>query len=71
MDSNFGMEVKWEDIWAKLMGQGHRSKVMRSRIVQWDVPLTSESIVVMDLPKKKLRNTTWGVFKMCTLMDPC
>ena len=37
------------------LGQGHRSKVkvMRSKNVHWNIPLTSES-----LPKKKLRNTT-------------
>ncbi len=66
-DLNFGMEVRWKDIYIKsgVIGQGHRSKVkgMRSKNVHWDVPLTSKSIVMMDLPKKKIRNTTWGVFK--------
>ncbi len=38
-------------------------KVTRSKDVLWRVPLTSESIVMMDLPKKKLNNTTWDVFK--------
>ncbi len=44
---NFGMEVKWEDIKVKLVGQGHRSKVkvMRSKNDQWDVPFTFESLV--------------------------
>ncbi len=37
-------------------------KVTRSTTLRWDVPLTSERMS-MDLPKKKLRNTTWGVFK--------
>ncbi len=49
------------------VGQGQRSgskvRVMRSKNVHWDIPLTSDKIVQMDLPKKKLRNTTWGVFK--------
>ncbi len=46
-------------------GQAHRPKVKvtRSKIVHGDVPLTSESIVMMDLPEKKLRNTMLGVFK--------
>ena len=47
------------------LGQGHRSsvKVTRSKNVHWDVPLTSESIVTIDLPKMKLRNMTWGFSK--------
>ncbi len=33
------------------LGQGHRSKVKvtRSKNVHWDIPLTSESFVMMDL----------------------
>ena len=43
--------------------RSYRSKVKVTRLmtVRWDIPLASESS--MDLPKKKLRNTTWGVFK--------
>ena len=50
------------------LGQGHRSKVKitRSKNVHWDVTLTSESIVMMDLPKKNLRNMT-GVFNAYAL----
>ena len=42
---------------------------MRSKNVDWDIPLTSESLVTyVDLPKKKLRNktgrnTTWVFFQ--------
>ena len=43
------------------LGQSHRSKgkVTRSKNVHCDVPLTTESIIMMDLPKKKFR----GAFK--------
>ena len=46
------------------IGQGHRHKVMvtRSKSVSWEVPLTSKS-PVYGPAKKKLRSTTWGVFK--------
>ena len=65
-DLNFGMVVKWKDIYVRFVGQGHRSKVKvkRSKNVQWDILLIFES-----LPKKKLRNATGrnmtGVFSKC------
>ncbi len=54
------------------LGQVHMSKVKvtRSKNVHWDVPLTSDNIVLMDLPMKKLRNATWGVFKAYAVFTP-
>ena len=51
-DLKFGMEVKGKGIWVKIVGQGHRSKVKvkRSKNVQWDVSLTSESLVTCLCP---------------------
>ena len=43
---------------------------MRSKNVLWDVELTSENIVLMELPKKELRNMTWGVFKAYAFFTP-
>ena len=54
----------------QFIGQSHRSKVkiMGSENVHLGVPLTSESLVYLPEPEKKLSNTTgrsmmWGVFK--------
>ena len=40
------MDVKWEDIYVKFIGQGDRSKVKvtRSKNVHLDVPFTSENL---------------------------
>ncbi len=41
-DLNFGLEVEWNNIYVKFVGQGHRSKVMvtRSKNVLWSFQLT-------------------------------
>ena len=64
-DLNFGIEVKWKDIYVKFVGQGHRSnvKVPRTKNVHLDIPLTSESLAKKKLRNTTGRNTTWGVFK--------
>ena len=46
-DLNFGMKVKWKDIYVQFIGQGHRSKVKvtRSKNVHKNASLTFEGLV--------------------------
>ncbi len=48
------------------IGQVHSHSQVHSQVhnAHWGVQLTSDNIVLVELPKKNLSNTTWCVFKV-------